>query len=145
MTYLLDTCILNDLLSPDPDPSLATWIDAQPEEMIFISVATLAELKNSIESIESSKSRLRMNDWLMNDFLVRFSGRINEITAEVTLKWGEISGQAHNHGRLLDPIDALNMAIALVHSHTLVTHRSDAFTGAEVRLLDPCSIEHSEN
>lgn len=145
MTYLLDTCILDDLLSPTPDPVLAVWIDAQPEEMIYISVATLAELKNSIESVDSAKTRSRMNEWLMNDFLVRFSGRINEITAEVTLKWGEISGQAHSQGRLQDPIDALNMAIALVHSHTLVTRRSEVFTGADVRLLDPCSNEHREN
>ncbi len=145
MTYLLDTCILSNLLSPAPDSALVKWIDAQPEEMIFISVATLAELKNSIESVDSAKTRSRMNEWLMNDFLVRFSGRINEITAEVTLKWGEISGQAHNHGRMLDPIDALNMAIALVHSHTLVTRRPDVFMGADVRLLDPCSNEHREN
>jgi predicted nucleic acid-binding protein len=119
-----------------------SWLDTQPEEMIFISVITLAELKQSIESVESSKSRARMNDWLMNDLLVRFSGRINEINAEVTLKWGEISARAHNRGNILDPIDTLNTATAMIYNHTLVTTRSEAFEGAEVRLFNPCSNEH---
>lgn len=142
MTYLLDTCILNDLLSPSPDPALMVWLDAQPEEMIFISVITLAELKQSIESLESSKTRSRMNDWLMNDLLVRFSSRINEINAEVTLKWGEISAKTQSQGHLLNPIDTLNTAIAMIYSHTLVTTRPEAFNGADVRLFNPCTNEH---
>jgi len=141
MTYLLDTCILNELLSPSPNPGLITWLDAQPEEMVFISVITLAELKQSIESVESGKTRSRMNEWLMNDLLVRFSGRINEIDAEVTLKWGEISAKAHNRGHMLNPIDTLNTAIAMIYSHTLVTTRTDAFDGADVRLFNPCANE----
>jgi predicted nucleic acid-binding protein len=137
MTYLLDTCIIADLLSPDPDPKLLAWVDSQPEEMMFISVVTLAELKQAIESCESSKTRVRMNDWLMNDLVVRFSGRISEITTEATLKWGELSARIHTQGGIINPIDSLTLAIALIYNHTIVTSNTSIFVESEIRLLNP--------
>ena len=141
MTYLLDTCIIADLLSPSPDPRLVDWIDSQPEEMLYISVGTLAELKQCIESTHSSKEKARMNDWLTNDFMVRFSGRINEITAEATLKWGELSAKIHNQARVTDPLDSLTLALAMIHDHTLVTTNSSTFDGMGVRLLNPTTTQ----
>lgn len=140
MTYLLDTCIVADLLSPSPDPKLITWVNSQPEETIFISVVTLAELKQVIESIESSKTRARMNDWLMNNLLVRFSDRISEITSEVTLKWGELSAKVQTHGRVINPIDSLTLAISLIYNHTLVTRNRALFEETGVRLIDPYNL-----
>ncbi len=140
MTYLLDTCILADLISESPDPNLVAWLDTQPEEMIYISVVTLAELKQSIESIESNKARTRMNEWLMNDLLVRFANRISEITASATLKWGELSAWVHSKGQTISPIDSLNLAIALFYNHTFVTHNTFQFDGTDVRLLDPFAV-----
>jgi toxin FitB len=138
MTYLLDTRVIANLLSVDPNPSLIKWIDSQPEEMLFISVVTLAELRQSIENERSSKVRSKMTNWLINDMLARFNGRINEITAEVTLKWGEIAAK---NDPLINPVDSLTLAIAMIYNHTLVTNDHTIFTGKGVRLLDPCSPE----
>lgn len=138
MTFLLDTCIIANLLSEKPEPSLVAWVDAQPEEMMFISVVTLAELKQVIESSESSKARVHMNDWLMNDLVVRFSGRISEITTEVTLKWGELSARIHTQGGIINPIDSLTLAIAMIHNHTIVSSNTSVFSESGVRLLNPC-------
>lgn len=141
MTYLLDTCIVADLISAAPNPRLVEWIDSQPEEMLYISVGTLAELKQVIESTPSSKERARMNNWLTNDLMVRFSGRISEITAEATLKWGEISARIHGQSRTVNPLDSLTLALAIIYDHTLVTTNSSAFDGMGVRLLNPITIQ----
>jgi predicted nucleic acid-binding protein len=137
MTYLLDTCIIADLISPSPDPRLVAWIDSQPEEMIYISVGTLAELKQCIESTPSSKEKARMNEWLTNDLMVRFNGRISEITAEATLKWGELSARIHGQSRTINPLDSLTLALAVIYDHTLVTTNSSVFDGLGIRLINP--------
>lgn len=141
MTYLLDTCIVAELISEKPEPKLISWIDSQPEEMIYISVLTLAELKQSIESETSSRKRAIMNEWLTNDLVARFSGRISEITTEVTLKWGELAARIQEKGFLISPLDSLNLAIAMLNGHTLVTKEKIHFEGLEVHLLNPCSVE----
>jgi predicted nucleic acid-binding protein len=141
MTYLLDTCIITELISGNPDPKLITWIDSQPEEMIYISVLTLAELKQSIESEPSSRKRAAMNEWLTNDLVARFSGRISEITTEVTLKWGELATRIHEKGFLISPLDSLNLAIAMLNGHTLVTKEKKHFEGLDVHLVNPCSLD----
>jgi toxin FitB len=141
MTYLLDTRIIAELLSTDRDPNLVNWIDSQPEETLFISVVTLAELKQTIENEKSLKVRTQMNNWLINDMLARFNERIDEITAEVTLKWGELSARVQKNSPLINPVDSLTLAIAMVYNHTLVTNDLKVFEGKDVRLLDPCSNE----
>lgn len=140
MTYLLDTSVIADLISSNPNPGLVSWIDSEPEEMLFLSVATLAELKQSIESVKSPQKKAIMNEWLNNDLLVRFSGRISEITVEATLKWGELSAQIHGKNRSINSIDALNLAISLMYNHILVTKHPHVFEETGVQLFNPFSI-----
>lgn len=137
MTYLLDTCIIAELISPVPDPALVRWIDAQPEETIFISVATLGEIKSAVDRIESAPKRVLLNEWLTNDLLIRFAGRISEINVGVTLKWGEVSAQIQSLGRTVTVVDTLNLAIALINDHTLVTSNLSIFENTGVRLINP--------
>jgi toxin FitB len=137
MTYLLDTCIIAELISSAPDPALVRWVDAQPEETIFISVATLGEIKSAVDRIESAPKRVLLNDWLTNDLLIRFAGRISEINVGVTLKWGEVSAQIQSLGRTVTVVDTLNLAIALINDHTLVTSNLSIFENTGVRLINP--------
>jgi len=141
MTYLLDTCIVAELISETPNPTVVHWVDAQPEETLFISVVTLAELKYVIDRVDSSKRRAQMNDWLTNDFLIRFSDRISEINVNVTLKWGEVSAKVQSLNRVISAMDTLNLAIALINDHTLVTNHLKDFENTGVRLVDPYEVK----
>ena len=137
MTFLLDTSIISELLSEKPNPVVIHWLDAQPEETIYLSVVSLAEIKQSIENLTDVKKKNRLNEWLQNDLLIRFSNRISEITVSVTLKWGELSSKMHTLGRTLSAVDSLNLAIALIYDHTLVTRDLSIFESTGVRLLNP--------
>lgn len=137
MTYLLDTCVIAELISETPNPAIVRWVDAQPEETIFISVVTLAELKGAIDRVDSVKKRSQLNEWLINDLIIRFTGRISEINVGATLKWGEIAAKIHSLGRILSAVDSLNLAIALVYDHTLVTNDFAIFEDTGVHLLNP--------
>jgi toxin FitB len=142
MTYLLDTCIIADLVSAHPDQKLIRWIDSQPEVMMYISVVTLAEIKQAIECVEPAKKRAQMNDWLKNKLLSRFEGRISEITVEATMKWGELPATVHAYSQKINPINTLNLIIAMINDHTLVTRNTSTFKGMGVRVLNPYAVEN---
>ncbi len=137
MTYLLDTCIIADLISDSPTPELVAWIDTQPEEMIYLSVVTLAEIKNTVDQVKKTQLRSDLNEWIVNDLLVRFNDRISEIDINVTLKLGEITAKFQNAGLNYSIVDALNLAIAIANDHTFVTYHVSDFEKSGARLFNP--------
>jgi predicted nucleic acid-binding protein len=137
MTYLLDTRIIAELASQNPDPQVVRWLDAQPEETVFISVVTLAEISENIESQHSESQKANLLSWLHNDLIVRFGGRISEITIAVSLKWGEVITKCKSLGKALSLPDSLSLAIALVYDHTLVTRDIDLFEDTGVKAISP--------
>ena len=48
MNYLLDTCVISELVLPSPDDSLIQWIDSQNEFDLYLSVLTLGEIQKGI-------------------------------------------------------------------------------------------------
>ena len=143
MTYLLDTCVIAELASPNPDPAVTRWLDSQPEEIVFISVVTLAEIKQSIEQEASIAKKALLNNWLMSDLLVRFSGRISEFSVGTTLKWSEFSLKWKALKHTLSVADSLNLAIALFYDHTLVTRDVAIFEDTGVKVMNPFSPKES--
>ncbi len=137
MTYLLDTSIIADLTSDSPNPSLITWVDSQPEEMFFISVATLAEIKNVVSQVRDESLKTQLDQWIINDLLVRFHDRISEIDVNVTLKLGEISAHFQSHNLSFNTLDAINLAIAIANDHVFVTNRVTEFEKSGARLFNP--------
>ena len=48
MNLLLDTNILSEVQRPAPDLKVLGWLDAVDEDRVFISVASIAELRRGI-------------------------------------------------------------------------------------------------
>jgi predicted nucleic acid-binding protein len=137
MTYLLDTGIISELSSLNPNPQLVQWLDSLPEEMVFISALTLADITERLKMEKSPTDRDNLSSWLANDLLVRFGGRVCEITVEVSLKWGEVIAKYKTLMRKLSLSESLNLAIALVYGHILVSRDTSVFKDAGVKTINP--------
>ena len=46
--YLLDTNIISNATKPAPSPSLFAWMAEQPDESLFISSLTIAEIRRGM-------------------------------------------------------------------------------------------------
>ena len=121
MSYLLDTCVLSEFARPSPARGLVDWIDGQPEEELFTSAVVLGELARGVALLEDGSKKRRLGAWLHSDLRARFRGRVLEVSAEVALKWGELSGGAARRGVTVSMADGLIGATAIVHSMTVVT------------------------
>jgi tRNA(fMet)-specific endonuclease VapC len=134
--YLLDTCVLSDIMSKKPNPAVLDWIGAQVEETLFLSVITIGEIQNGIVKLSASKRKARLELWLKQDLLQRFGTRVLPLDAETLITWGTLTAMLAKRGRVLPVMDSLLAATALHHKLTLVTRNTADFAGTDIRLLN---------
>jgi len=137
MNYVLDTNVISELISKQPDKKVVEWLDRLDPNTIYLSVITIGEIRKGIEKLPPSKRRDTVREWLEADLLLRFQGRILEITTEVMLVWGELAGRLENEGRPITAIDSLIAAIALQGNHRLVTRNEHDFQHTGVTIINP--------
>lgn len=137
MNYLLDTCVISELVARQPEPKVVNWLDAIEDERIYLSVITIGEIKRGIEKLPESSRRQTLADWLGSDLLLRFRGRILAVDTAVMLRWGELVAKMEAAGRPLPAMDSLIAALALTHNLHLVTRNEKDFQGTGVVIVDP--------
>lgn len=121
MNYLLDTCLISELVRPRPDPAVATWVAAQPEQGLFLSVITIGELRKGIARLPPGNKQNRLASWIDGELKLRFSGRLLPIDEDVAERWGLLTATASAKGLAVPVLDGLIAATALVHGMTVVS------------------------
>jgi tRNA(fMet)-specific endonuclease VapC len=137
MNYVLDTNVISELISKQPHKKVVEWLDRLDPNAIYLSVITIGEIRRGIEKLPPSKRRDTVREWLEADLLIRFQGRILEITTEVMLVWGELTGRLEKEGRPIKAIDSLIAAIALQGNYCLVTRNEHDFQHTGVTIINP--------
>ncbi len=137
MRYLLDTCVISELIARQPNPRVVAWVDAVDEARLYLSVITIGEIRRGIAKLPSSPRKERLNCWLEEDLLLRFAGRIVPIDVGVMLTWGDLVARLERTGRVLPAMDSLVAAIALHGEFTLVTRNVRDFEGTGVQIVNP--------
>jgi toxin FitB len=135
--YLLDTCIISELIAKQPNQSVLDWLDAQPQETLYLSVVTLGEIAKGIRKLPESKRKSILTHWLNQDLPSRFAGRIQSLDVETMLRWGELVGSLEQQARSLPVLDSLIAAIALQGSFYLATRNVKDFDGIGVSIVNP--------
>lgn len=141
MRYLLDTCVISELVSKQPNETVTAWIDSVEEERIFLSAVTVGEIQRGIERLPDFKRKRELVAWLAEDLLIRFHGRILALDANVFLTWGSMVAGLEHRGRTLPAFDSLIAAVALTHGLELVTRNDKDFMETGVSLLNPWNSE----
>ncbi len=55
--YLLDTCVISELIRAEPSPKVMEWIDGQDEESLYLSVITLGEVEKGISKLAEGRKK----------------------------------------------------------------------------------------
>lgn len=137
MKYLIDTCVLSELIKPQKNEKVTEWILDKKETHLFISVLTIGELNKGITKLPDSKRKDAINSWVNNDLKKRFAGRILEITEEIAALWGEIQGKAEKRGKKMAVIDSLIAATAIINNLTVVTRNVKDFKNSGCKIINP--------
>src|SRR5258706_10621401 len=117
MNYVLDTNVISELMARKPNPKVVAWLDSLDPATLCLTVITIGELRKGVEKLPASKRKDDVRNWLETDLLLRFQGKILDITTDVMLVWGELTGRLENEGKPLSAIDSLIAAIVLQQNY----------------------------
>jgi toxin FitB len=137
VNYLLDTNVVSEWVRPRPNAGVVSWLSQTDEDLIFLSVCTLAELRFGVARMPQGRRRRQLDDWLSNEIPMRFDGRIIGVDVAVADAWGVIHARGKAVGRSIDVMDGLIAATAEVHGMTVVTRDVEDFKAAGTPLLNP--------
>ncbi|MFO7812852.1 MAG: type II toxin-antitoxin system VapC family toxin [Pelovirga sp.] len=134
MSYLIDTNVISELRRTSPEPDVVDWFSQRPACSLFLSVLTLGEIRKGIEKLKDKHQQIQLLDWLENDLLIFFSGRILSIDSAVADRWGRLVAGA---GRTVSAIDSLLAATAVEHDLILITRNIKDVEGLAVTTYNP--------
>jgi toxin FitB len=133
---LLDTCVLSELVKPQPEPSVLAWVAARAESELYVSALSLAELHRGVRRLPESRRRVELSQWLAQ--LERgFEDRVLPFSLDTAHAWAEITAQAEQHGKPMAAFDSLIAATARAHGLRIVTRNVKDFSASGLPLLNP--------
>jgi toxin FitB len=137
VNFLLDTCVISEVVSKRPNLSVLHWIDSVDPDRIYLSVVTIGEIQKGIEKMRDLGKREALATWLTDDLLVRFRDRLAVLDLGVLLQWGSLIGRLETQGTPMPAMDSLIAATALHGHFVLVTRNEDDFLRSGVQILNP--------
>lgn len=137
MKYLLDTCVISELIKQKPNQKVVQWISSVEEVNLYICVLTIGELHKGIEKLPQSKKRSRLHKWVTYDLRKRFKNRIIDFDIQAATTWGKIQAKSELSGKTLPVIDGLIAATGFFHDLVVVTRNIKDMKGSGVELLNP--------
>ena len=140
MKYLLDTNIISEFVSKKPNQKVLDYVSSLDENDVYLSVITIGEIRFGIEKLDKEKQKKKiksLSDWLNNDLMQRFDGRVLDIDMKVMLKWGEINAQLQKIGKPMPIMDSLIASSCLAKEFVLITRNEKDFYSFEIEMVNP--------
>ena len=137
MRFLLDTCVISELVASQPDPGVVKWVDSTDETKLFLSSITIGEIKKGIEKLAATNHQRALSEWLEDELLVRFKDKVLPIDTAVVLVWGKLVADLEKQGKPMPAIDSLLAATALQGGLALVTRNEGDFAHCGVTVINP--------
>lgn len=134
---VLDTNVISEVMRPQPEPRVVTWLRAQPIQELASTTITLAEIGVGLARMPESRRRFNL-ETKFQSFVSRGLGpRIFGFDAAAAAVYGEMVVVRERAGRPLSGFDGLIAAVARVRGTAIATRNVDDFTGCGVPIVNP--------
>ena len=137
MNYLLDTCIVSELVKRKPSDAVVEWLSSIPAPNLFLSAVTLGEIRKGISRLSPDDPRVPSLEAWFDEIRRDFSGRIVAFDENTAVLWGRLSGENSRVGRTAPVADSQIAATALSSGMTLVTRNVSDMAGMGVSVFNP--------
>jgi predicted nucleic acid-binding protein len=134
--YLLDTCVLSEMVKSTPDANVIRWFEARKPHELYISAMTWGELQRGVARLPQSKRRSELTVWL-EQLEAGFEDRILAFDQTTSEAWARMTVQAEAQGRSMAAFDSIIAATARACDCKLVTRNVRDFAHADIEILNP--------
>ena len=142
MKYLADTNFLSELLKRRPNPGVMRWLLSVDENDIAVSVITLGELQRGASRLRPGDRQSRLQTWIDQYIIPRFSGRLIGIGMAEMLEWGTRYGRFERQGRPRAVLDSLLAITALTNDLAVVSRNVRDLDDWGVPVINPWNDEN---
>jgi predicted nucleic acid-binding protein len=125
---LLDTDVVAELRSPDPDPAVVGFLHRRRHLRVYLSALTVGEL----HQLGRQDLRLRSVQSWLEELNERFADNILPVDNQVAVLWGQLDG-----GSEVSAVEALVAATALHKNLTVVSRKVDSYRKLAVPAVNP--------
>ena len=136
MRYLLDTCVLSELVKSAPDLHVIQWFEARKAHELCISAMTWGELQRGVTRLPESKRRSELTQWLQQ-LEIGFENRILAFDQNISKVWAHMTVQAETQGKSVAAFDSIIAATARAHEGKLVTRNVRDFANTGIDVFNP--------
>ncbi len=136
--WLLDTNVIAELISPKGERRVKDFAAGQNEQLLYLSVITLAEYDKGLENLEPDDPRRIAIAHARDAIEARFADRLLSVSDRIVRRWGAISGAVKRAtGHAPSVVDTLLAASALEHGLYLVTRNVRDVRHSGAAIFDP--------
>lgn len=137
MKYLLDTCVISELIKTKPNKNVVSWIKNIKEEDLYLSVLTFGEIHKGLKKLTNIVKKSKLQKWIDFDLKERFKNRVLPIDIDVAKIWGQIQGKAELDGKPMPAIDSLIAATGLANNLIVVSRNVTDMEQSDAVLYNP--------
>ncbi len=141
MNYLLDTCVISEVIKREPNKKVISWLQAQDEASLFLSILTFGEIQKGIQKDPDPARKKKLKIWLEEDLRKRFDKRIIPIDLKVVTNWGSIQGAAELIGKPMATMDGLIAVSGLTYNCIVTTRNISDMEQSTAELFNPWEYE----
>lgn len=141
MKYLLDTCVISEITKREPNRNVISWLQAQDEANLFLSILTFGEIQKGIQKSTDQNRKKKLKMWLEEDLKKRFENRIIPIDLKIVTNWGSIQGSAELIGKPMAAIDSLIAVSGLTYNCIVATRNISDMEQSTAELFNPWEYE----
>jgi Predicted nucleic acid-binding protein, contains PIN domain len=139
--WLLDTNVVSETIKERADPHVVAWIAKQPRSDMALSIVTLAEIREGIESSADEQKRQQLTHWLETTVVMSLGQQCLTLGTAILVDWLRLSRQLARKRITRQAPDLLLASTARVHHLILATRNVPHFANTGVTVYNPWTNE----
>ena len=136
---LLDTSVISELVSRQPEPAVEAFLQSQPPLSIYTASVCEAEIRYGLARMPAGRRRNELTRRTIELFATAFPDRILTFDSSAADLYGVIRASRERAGRPISVEDAMIAATARAYGVALATRNEHDFVGCGVHVINPWS------
>jgi toxin FitB len=134
---VLDTNVLSEIMLSSPNPVVYSWASQQPNDQLYTTAISMAEIFRGIELLPVGKRRTELLATAESVFTDLLLGRILAFDENAARSFALIAASRRVRGKPISLFDAQIAAIAKVRKAAVATRNVRDFEGCGVPVVNP--------
>lgn len=134
---VLDTNVVSELMRPVPNPAVLAWVDAQPDQDLWLSSVVVSELLYGLARLPSGARRAQLTQAFEAMLAEDFGGRVLAFDLPAAVVYADLVSTREQLGQPLAMADAQIAATCLAHGAQLATRNVRHFEALGLNWVNP--------